>query len=314
VKVAVCAWSQRHLQGVHGHLLHFATVVRCKGYPHSSARMNDQSRTMVRVAAAATAATAAVVAIALVRRRAGCHENGTPASNEDRERLIAILRELSTRFFHVCQDVASISKTVRARIQASNVAITDDKLREQLAKQCKVFDKLEEIQVEVAKQFDCSPADIKAMQQRATRDKEVRALTDGFKTMLSDALSGHLPVLPDTKIPPGLTEDRVLGIQAAVNALQTKKVLEAIGGTQCTLKRLGEVLGTTQKDAWQEVLSDNADIVQGPPEVFHSALAVYMRNEDFAAERKKLDDAHQQKIMKLFQATEKAPAKQAPKA
>jgi len=253
----------------------------------------------VPIAAAAAAGGAALLAVALVRRRSRGGVVRGPASAE-REQLMKILQELSKRFFRVCQDVASISRTVRAKIEASNVDITDDKLREQLSRQCKVFERLEAIQAEVSEQFGLTPEAVRAMQQRAGKDPEVNSYAEGFKTMLSDALGGALPVLPNVTVPEGLTEEKVLAIQAEVQQLEVKRVLDAVGGSKCTIKQLGEVLSQAHKDAWEQTLESHAALVKGGPEVYHSVLAIYMRNEDFAKERRKLDEAHQQKMVKLF--------------
>lgn len=235
-----------------------------------------------------------------IRRSRGDAASSNGASDPERDQLIKILRELSRRFFAVCQDVASIARTVRAKIEASQVEITDEKLREQLSRQCKVFERLQDIQAEVSSQFGSTPEEVQALQQRFRRDREVRAYAEGFKTMLSDALGGALPVMPNVRIPKGLTEEKVLAIQAEVHAIEIQGVLDAVGGSKCTVKRLGEVLSQAHKEAWDKALESHAEVVQGGPEVYHSAVAVYMRNEDFAKERKQLDEAHQQKMVKLF--------------
>lgn len=265
----------------------------------------------IATAAALAAAAIALLLVGLGRRSAQAGEAGRCAtiSDAERERLLAILAELSRRFFHVCQDVASIAKTVREKIQASSVAITEEKLREQLSSQCKVFEKLQEIQAEVAGQFNCTPEDIQLMQQRASKDGEVQVYAEGFKTMLSDALGGSLPVLPNVKVPDALNEEKVLAMQAEAQSLEARKVVENIGSSKCSLKKLGEALAIAHKQAWEEVFESHAELVKGCPEVYHSALAIYMRNEDFAKERKKLDDAHQQRMVKLLNPDGKAQQK-----
>lgn len=259
-------------------------------------------------AALAASVVALIIAIRAHRRMCADKDGGFIGStNSEREKLLAILAELSRRFFHVCKDVAAIARTVRTKIEISKVAITEDKLREQLSHQCRVFEKLQEIQTEVSMQFQCTPEDIKVMQRRAHKDAEVQSYEDGFKTMLSDALGGMLPVLPNVKVPAGLTEEKVLEIQAEVHSLEAKKVFASMGGSTFSLEKLGEVLGTAQKDAWEQALTNHAQLVQGSPEVYHSAFAVYMRNDDFARESKKLDEAHQRRMVKLFQPNGRVP-------
>merc|ERR1712060_66887 len=103
---------------------------------------------------------------------------------------------------------------------------------------------------------------------------------------ISDALGGEMPVLPNVRIPAALTEE---------------KVLERVGGNKCNLKELGEVLRLAQKDAWEQAFATHADIIDGKPEVLHSAFAMYMKNEDFVKENKKLEQSHQQQLVRIFQ-------------
>jgi len=255
------------------------------------------------VAAVAAGSALALLLAALARRKL-CAQ-GDALTQEERERLLAILVELSKRFYNVCLEVAHIAGKVRLNLQASSVEITEDKLQPQLSRQCQVFEKLQTIQAEVAKQFGCSPEDVQILQNRAARDRQVRIYEEGFKTMLSDALAGILPVLPNVEIPKGLTEEKALEIQAEVYALETKYVLESVGGDKCTLEKLGEVLTTAQKTAWETTIKLHADLIPGGVEVFHSAVATYARNIDFAKERKKLQDGHQEKMVKLFQVIKK---------
>jgi len=187
------------------------------------------------------------------------------------------------------------------------VEVTDEKLREQLSRQCKVFERLEAIQAEVAEHFGTSPEAIRAMQQRLGKDPDVQSHAEGFKTMLSDALGGAMPVLPSVRLPKALTEEKVLEIQVQVHQFQIKRVLEAVGGSKCTVKQLTEVLSQAHRDAWEQTLESHRELLEGGPEVFHSALAVFMRSEDFAKERNKLEEAHQKNLVKLFH-PEQAPA------
>jgi len=259
------------------------------------------------VAAGLAAATCLVLYAAFGRpkhRASAC----AGASDDERKHLIEILAELSRRFFHVCQDVASIAKSVRTKMEGTSMAVPEERLQEQLSRQCKVFEKLQEIQQEVGAQFGCNPEAVEALQARFGDDEEVQAYAAGFKAMLTDALSGTLPVLPNAKVPEELTEERALAIQREVHELETKTVVDKVGGKRLTPQELGQVLVQANKDAWQEVLANHASIIGGGPEVYHSAVAIYMRGEAFAEERKKLDDAHQQQLMRLLQASGRAAA------
>merc|ERR1712039_124167 len=119
------------------------------------------------------------------------------------------------------------------------------------------------------------------MGMRFGEDATIKAYADGFRTMLNDSLAGIAPILPNVKIPSGLTEEKTLEIY--------HEVLDKVGGSKCTLKELGEVLAIAHRDAWEETLQGRAELVGDYPEVYHSCLATYMRDDGFALERKKLD-------------------------
>lgn len=229
----------------------------------------------------------------------------------ERERLLEILADLSRRFFNVCQEISSIAKSVRQKIEASGVEVAEDKLQQQLSRQCKVFEKLEEITAQVAEKFGCTTDEIQEMQTRMAKDSLVATYTEGFQTMLSDALSGMPPVLPNFKVPAGLTEEKVLQIQGEAQILEAKKVKEKVGRSKLVWSQLGEVLTVVHKDAWAETFETHAQTIEGSPEIFHSAVATYMRNEDFARDKNKLHEQHQQKMVKLFQPSDGAKDKNA---
>jgi len=218
------------------------------------------------------------------------------------EQLFEVLKELSRRFFFVCQDVAAIAKSVHAKIKASGTQISDEKLKEQLARQCKVFEKLQQIQNEVAEQFGLTPVAIAEMQEQAAEDSEMESYSVGFRAMLDDALAGKSPILPNVKIPKALTEEKALEIHRQVQEVEAKKVLDTVSGSKCSLKELGEVLAVAHKSAWDQVLEAESELLHsGGPEVYHSAVAIYSRHEKFAEEKKKLEDTHQQRMIGLFQ-------------
>lgn len=227
---------------------------------------------------------------------------GNRQAHTDREQLLAVLRELSRRFFLVCQDVAAIAKSVRPKLIAGQVDISEERLREQLARQCKVFEKLQMIQNEVALKFGISPHEIEDMQSQASQDPDVLSFSSGFRAMLEDALIGLSPILPNARIPEGLSEEKALKILAEVQTKEVEKVLEIVGSKQLTLQDLGQVLAASHSLAWEDVLQGYSDLLNGEGhEVYHSTVAQYSRNEDFAKEKKKLEDEHQQHMIRIFQ-------------
>lgn len=258
------------------------------------------------VASAIGLATLAIAVLASRGRLQLGSGSAAPSKGDERERLLGFLKELSRRFFHVCRDVAGVAQTVRPKIASKQIVISEEKLCEQLTRQCLVFDKLKEITAEVAAQFETTPEAVQKQQERACRraggDPEVQTYVAGLKQMLDDSLQGLLPILPGVKIPAALTEDAVLYLQGEAQKLELQLVLEKVGGSRLALKDLGAALIESNKEAWRRILEDgsSASFLDGGPELFHSAVAEYMRKPAFAEERQKLEDSHKQKMVSLF--------------
>jgi len=260
--------------------------------------LNDAHQALLRLAAAAAAAGAVIWFVRWSQQTPLCL--GASSLSEERARLKPILAELSRRFFTVCAEIAPVAKTVRNNIEAKGVKISDAALRDQLAKQCQVPEKLRTLQMEVAQQFDCKPEDVLEMQKRHAQDASIQVFSEGLTTMLVDALGGLPPVLAHVEVPAALTEDKVLEILNESQQLETQKVLDRVGGSKLQIKALGEVLTLAHKDAWEETLEAHKDELAHGKEVYHSALGLYMRREAFAERRQKLDAAHQERMVKLF--------------
>lgn len=261
---------------------------------------------LVPLAATAAAALAALAAVWWVGARRGPAAGGA-ASEEEKAQLLRMLDELSRRFFFVCKDFCGVARQVRHKLQAAqNVRISDHKLKDELMKQYKLFEKLEAIQASVAEQFGVESTYIQEMQRVFARDTAVKEASDGFKAMLDDAFNGLMPILPRTKIPQALTMERVLEIQqeswdlAAAKRKQRLTEVKA-AGTTLGLQDLGEILLETENKAWEETLEkQKADWDGGPPELFYSTLAVYMRDSDFESECQRLDATRQKNLAGFY--------------
>eukprot|EP00928_Gymnodinium_smaydae_P063454 TRINITY_DN47012_c0_g1_i1.p1 TRINITY_DN47012_c0_g1~~TRINITY_DN47012_c0_g1_i1.p1 ORF type:complete len:273 (-),score=63.38 TRINITY_DN47012_c0_g1_i1:90-908(-) len=254
-------------------------------------RENRQLASITNVALVAAGAATLGAAYALLRRR-----RNAGLSDDERVKLLAALHQLSKRFFLVCRNLAGIARTVRLKIEAGRVDITEEKLRQQLSHQCKVYESLQDIQTEVAKQFGMTAEALQELQGRASGDAVVQAYTDGFKTMLDDALSGVLPIFPNMKIPSELTEEKVLEIQAEAQAMELQKVVDKVGKQGCTIQEFSTHFAEAQVVAWDEVLLAKAGLEKDQQEIYYSALATYMRDPHFAKERESQNDAHKLRL------------------
>mmetsp|Transcript_21867 Transcript_21867/g.49850 ORF Transcript_21867/g.49850 Transcript_21867/m.49850 type:complete len:288 (+) Transcript_21867:56-919(+) len=248
------------------------------------------------VAASVTVATVSVAAIAYFGL---CNRRQTL----DDEKVKQILSELTRQFYVVCRDVAQIARTVRPRIKAEGVEINEETLRMQLQKQCKVFEKLEEIQCKVTAQFGCQPEDVQKAQERAAQndDPEMQAYCRGFSMMLDDALNGTVPIMPNLQVPEGLTKEKVLEIEHRAHALEVQKILDKVGSNAGTLQEITGMMVQAQTEGLAEALLEFADVFPGDADFFRAATAVYERDPDFCKDRRKMEEKHNKRLVKLFQ-------------
>jgi len=251
-------------------------------------------------------ATLAVLAAALATwTLLGRSRSSTPSTRctgEELQQLLAVLKELARRFFLVCQDVASISKSVRTKMAAGQVQISEETLRDQLTKQCEVFEKLRQLQQEVAQRHGMSEERLEELQKAAAEDPEVRSYEAGFRTMLDDALQGQSPVLPNVQIPEALTKEKALKIQKAAEEAEQEEALGLMRGSTVSLRKLGEFLAVAHKNAWERVFKAHANILgEHGAEVYYSAAAIYAKDEDFLQQKTRLEEAHQKRMIQLFQ-------------
>jgi hypothetical protein len=250
------------------------------------------------VAAAATTALMGIVIVFAVQQQRGARE-------AERQRLLKVLAEISRRFYRVCRELSSISTRVRSEVVKGSVDITETKLQAQLTTQCQVLEKLESIQREVTLEFGIAPEEVAMLQQRlAPVDEEVNSYAEGFKSMLTDALAGMPPILPNVKIPPALTEEAALDVISSVNALELQKLAERLACSKAlTMEELGQAMVTARTEAEAEAVQAKADLfgVDDGENVYHSATATYARRDEFAKAWKKRSDAHQEKLYGLLQ-------------
>lgn len=239
---------------------------------------------------------ASLAVLALARRRF------TSASSEQYEVLLDALNEMARRFFPVFQDLAGIAKTVRTKMQVSQVLIPEETLREQLLRQCQVFEKLQQIQTEVAAQYNLSVEEIQRMQE-SHQDAEVQAYTAGFRSMMDEAMQGKSPVLPNVKIPDLLTKEMALKIMELAQNKEAKEALARVKAPRCSLKELGEVLNASHRMAWQQALEEYDQVLgKHGSEVYHSVVALYeQRSNEFQAEKAQLEERHQKRMLCIFE-------------
>jgi len=234
-----------------------------------------------------------------------------------RERYLPAIQELAREFFHISRDVAEVAKRVRRNVMEKGLQdqVTDAALRQQLTVQCKVLEKLEKAQEQVASSHQCSADDIRlAQEQLQSRDPEVSVIAKSFQTMLNGALGGEEPIFPGISIPSGDDEQQiVLDLYVQIHSLARQKVYEHIQTTQSlTMQQLAPVMEECHNGAVSEVLSKNVEKLGNllsPPnswggarneEVYYSGLSACSRIPAFVAQKEKEDESFKQKLREML--------------
>ncbi|CAE7217566.1 unnamed protein product, partial [Symbiodinium natans] len=165
-----------------------------------------------------------------------------------------------------------------------------------------IFEKLGQIQAEVALRHGLTEAQLEQLQRAGEQDPQVQTYDTGFKAMLEDALQGRSPILPNVKIPEALTKDRALQIQRQAQEAEEEEALRLVGSSSISLRKLGEFLAVANKNAWERTFKDHASILgEHGAEVYHSVAAIYARQPDFAHQKSELEAAHQKRMIQRFQ-------------
>eukprot|EP00746_Dinoflagellata_sp_MGD_P004052 gnl/MRDRNA2_/MRDRNA2_107851_c0_seq1.p1 gnl/MRDRNA2_/MRDRNA2_107851_c0~~gnl/MRDRNA2_/MRDRNA2_107851_c0_seq1.p1 ORF type:complete len:296 (+),score=74.40 gnl/MRDRNA2_/MRDRNA2_107851_c0_seq1:79-966(+) len=273
-----------------------------------------ENRGIVLTVSAAAAITVTSAAILLRRRHL---ERKSKEDKALRERYLPALQELTRKFFHISRDVAEVAKRVRKNVQEKGLEdqVTDLALRQQLKVQCKILEKLEEAQEEVATAHKCSTDDLRnAQNQLACRDREVQALAESYQVMLDDALSGEEPIMPGISIATDEGKQKiVLDLYTQVHTLARRKVYEYIAKSQSlTMHQLVPVMQDCHNNAVSEVLGKCANKLEDllsprsdpgaatAVEIYYSALSVCSRIPTFVAKKEKEDENFKQKMKEML--------------
>jgi len=163
----------------------------------------------------------------------------------DRDDLVKFLDVLARRWFVACRDVAELSRSIRQKLVAQGVNLTEEQFKDQLLNHCGVLKKLEEIQGEVLRDESKDGEDVEEAQTEYADDPMVKGYSDGFRAMLEDCVHGENPIMPNFKIPEEMTEQKILEIWEHMQQVEIRKVhehFERAGGFLTNVQVLGQVL------------------------------------------------------------------------
>eukprot|EP00405_Crypthecodinium_cohnii_P025800 CAMPEP_0206487788 /NCGR_PEP_ID=MMETSP0324_2-20121206/41908_1 /ASSEMBLY_ACC=CAM_ASM_000836 /TAXON_ID=2866 /ORGANISM="Crypthecodinium cohnii, Strain Seligo" /LENGTH=306 /DNA_ID=CAMNT_0053966453 /DNA_START=115 /DNA_END=1035 /DNA_ORIENTATION=+ len=230
---------------------------------------------------------------------------GAATSEEELEQLLPILEDLTKSLFLDCTDIASTTKTVHDKIDAS---------QPMLAKQLKelwqrrVMERLQKTHGEVAARANLPGEALAELQQRYSGDETVAIHIEAQTAMLQDALSGVSPVLPELpawEAPADFSDDKVIEVLKEAYALEEKKVKKALHRSRgkqqtVTVQDFDAMTRVARKDGLEQALKKCFPQLEGRPEVFHSVLAARVKTEAFASRKNKVDEASKPQWSKFF--------------
>ncbi|CAE8623402.1 unnamed protein product [Polarella glacialis] len=256
--------------------------------------------------ATATTILAASFVLWLSSLRAATPSLPLAADSAELEDLLAVLRELNLRFFHVARDVASLAKTVLEKIKANGASIEDgDAWRQQLAEKCRVFERFEEIQEEVFGRHGRTKEDVEETRRKFNHVEEVQAYAEGIRDMMDNAFCGQPPTLPRARLPSELTEDKVLELHRAFQDLvieRARRWLTDTGITRCSVDDLGQILAKSAQDAEKQFFATDPALLGEGGALYLTAKASYGSSPQFAAKLADADSAHKKEVFQAFSA------------
>merc|ERR1711964_326722 len=96
---------------------------------------------------------------------------------------------------------------------------------------------------------------------------------------------------------------KVIELQRLVNEAEIKYMINKVGGTARSVEEVGKIFDEATKDSWKFCLEGCREelLEGGGPEVYFSALATYLRDPKFRAQKRKLDEVRHARLSKLVQ-------------
>merc|ERR1712061_895752 len=133
----------------------------------------------------------------------------------------------------------------------------------------------------------------------------MRLHREGVKTMLDEAMGGHLPSPPGVTVPSDFTAEKVLLIHADMQKHKLEKVgklAAATDGKHYSPEELGKAAAMISMAAEQETFEMGGDHLGKDGEIFHAALAQHSRDADFRARMAVLDAEHRRALVAALRA------------
>ena len=224
-----------------------------------------------------------------------------------KETLCKVTEELLLEFHSVMVEMSQMSVRVRQVLSLKGMSdqVSEEQLVEILMQQG-LQEKMEEAQREVLLRHNLSEEEVAQAQIAYSGEPSVSLFASGIEDMFSAASQGELPILPGVNIPQELSPDLVISIFEEIllkksdgyrRVLSESPIHPSMGSVPPP--ELAEKLQKESDKAEEEILKKFHVIIPHKA-VFHSAAAIYEKDQGFANERKRQDRIHQAEIMKIM--------------
>ncbi|CAD7925962.1 unnamed protein product [Amoebophrya sp. A120] len=260
----------------------------------------SSSTTALAVTALVSTVVGTYLAVEHYRRKNSTSSSSSQALSKDRTK--EILQKLAAAFHEKCREFSEMSFSVRENLEAKNMSFPEEQLKQQLVQQSGAMEKLEAIQMAVLQESGVAPEEIQAAQERYQKDADISELSASFDTMLADALSGLVPLLPLIKKPQIADSEIIIDVLQEINegeVLELCRHFRETGVTHHSVQHLGEVITKARADVEKEAV---ARMYYGKSVAeFWTAVGYFDRMSfKFLSERRKLTRAHRLRLSKLF--------------
>merc|ERR1719326_539657 len=195
------------------------------------------------------------------------------------EELVKVLHALSEEFFGIFSEMAQVVQSMTKKLEAA---------------QDQVFTKLE-----------VRATDVEAAQEAMADSPAVQVYIDGLAKMHDDCFRGVLPLMPGVEVPASLTPAVLLQHVERICEEKHRRISAAVKGwyAENGTPEAGKAPAIPPPQLTQAIQeaydASEACVLEGlgvPMVVFKNALAVSLRNADFAEQKLAVDRAFQERF------------------
>merc|ERR1719326_808826 len=220
------------------------------------------------------------------------------------EELVKVLHALSEEFFGIFSEMAQVVQSMTKKLEAAQSKLTPEQFAEILM-QRGLQEKLEAAQDQVFTKLEVRATDVEAAQEAMADSPAVQVYIDGLAKMHDDCFRGVLPLMPGVEVPASLTPAVLLQHVERICEEKHRRISAAVKGwyAENGTPEAGKAPAIPPPQLTQAIQeaydASEACVLEGlgvPMVVFKNALAVSLRNADFAEQKLAVDRAFQERF------------------